>query len=218
MHRSDIEVIGQLMAEGGATEEVGCSEVNRRVVEDIEALVAHEVVVFSHGIGKDGVVTAHHSGKAYGVALVDTGEPLAHAYLGVVAQRTADHDDVALCVGGHLLVVGAGGRGLTCEQHVGTIPKAEGGGVDGVALGHAVDIEDVPPGDRTGVGVDERIHQVVMDDVDGGVAVRLRQFDRAAVDIDGAAAGGFLHRHRVAGQVVKAGHRVAEVVLHLDVA
>ena len=209
-----------LVAERGAAEEVGCGEVDLRVVEDAEFVVALEVLVLGDRSGQDAVVAARHRGKAYGVAVVYAGEPLAHAYLGVVAHGAADYDEVTLrVVHGLEIVASLGSVGLAGEQHIGFIPVFEGFVIDGKAYRHAIHFVDHPPGNQVGIGVHTRIHQIVFGDGYGGVSVRLRQLHGATIDIDGSAAGGSLYRYGIADcQVVVSPQSVAEVVLYGDVA
>ena len=125
VYRFDVDVGGQLVAEGCAAEEVGVGEVDSGVVEGVEAFVTQEVLVLCHSAGKDGVVASDHGGKTYGITLVDAGEPFTHTYLCFVAQDAAHNNHVALGIVDDLLVVVACSGSLAGEEHIGAPPGAE---------------------------------------------------------------------------------------------
>ena len=176
------------MLEGGAAEEVLRDVVHSRVVEHVEAIVALEVVVLV-GLLHDGEVGTGVDGEADGVARVGSGEPLAHTYSRVGTQHTRHLDIVAKqIVQVPEVLVARSGFG-TCQEDVGGLPVVRHRRVEGVTRRNAVDGFHLPPG-QGAVGVmDAVVDEAVGRDVDGRSVVRLRQHNRATVDIDGAVVG-----------------------------
>ena len=202
-------LVGTLVAEGGAAEQVLRQAVDIGAEEDEEVVVALEVLVLVD-LAEDGEVVTGVDGEADGVAGGGAGEPLTHADAGVGAEDTAHLDDVGLAV--HEV-----GRTGTGEEDVGFLPGIIYHiGVEGEACGQAVDDDKVPP--LASRGEDAGIHEAVACDVDGRDLVGSREHHIAAVDIDGAvvgsqgvvaASGGVVAGEGV-GEVVADGHVALE--------